>query len=105
FPQPEVVVFNAPYLPVRCSGGSWVERAWAGGCGGREVIDRFICEVPEYLAGSGRVFLMQSTLCGVDETLRRFNERGLQACVFAERALPFFETIMLLKAERMDLCI
>ncbi|MGF3523162.1 MAG: HemK2/MTQ2 family protein methyltransferase, partial [Candidatus Bathyarchaeia archaeon] len=101
----DVVVFNAPYLPVKCSGVSWVERAWAGGCGGREVIDRFICEVPEYLAVSGRVFLMQSTLCGVDETLLRFKERGLEARVVAERALPFFEAVMLLKAERTDLCV
>jgi hypothetical protein len=43
---------------------------------------------------------MQSTLSGCNETLRKFEENGLKASVVAERALPFFETIVLVKAKR-----
>jgi len=67
---------------------------------GRQVIDRFISEVPKYLRRGGRVFLMQSTLSDINETLRKFEENGLRASVVAEQALPFFETIVLVKAER-----
>lgn len=97
----DLVLFNAPYLSAELSEGvSWVERAWAGGVGGRRVIDRFIGEVSGYLRFGGRVLLMQSTLCGVDETLRKFEENGLRAGVVVERGLPFFEKLVLVKAER-----
>jgi release factor glutamine methyltransferase len=65
---------------------------------GRQVIDRFISEVPKHLKRTGRVLLMQSTLANVDETLRRFKEYRLSAGVVASQALPFFETITLIEA-------
>jgi release factor glutamine methyltransferase len=95
-----VVLFNAPYLPSgESEAGSWLERAWAGGATGRSVIDRFVSEVERHLRRAGRVFLMQSTLAGVDETLAGFEACGLRAAVVAERAVPFFETITLVRAE------
>jgi release factor glutamine methyltransferase len=97
----DLILFNAPYLPVECAeDDSWLGRAWSGGVAGRQVIDRFIDEASKHLRQGGRIFLMQSTLSGVDETLRRFEENGLRASVVAERALPFFEAIVLVKAER-----
>jgi release factor glutamine methyltransferase len=97
----DLVLFNAPYLPAGgCEDNSWLGRAWYGGVTGRQVIDRFICEVPKYLRRGGRVFLMQSTLSGVNETLGKFEANGLKASVVAERALPFFETIVLVGAKR-----
>jgi release factor glutamine methyltransferase len=95
------ILFNAPYLPSKPSEDkSWLVRAWAGGATGRQVIDRFICEAPEYLKENGCILLMQSTLSNVNETLRRFRKSGLRTSVVAKRALPFFETIVLVKAER-----
>jgi len=79
---------------------SWLGLAWAGGVAGRQVIDRFICEAPKYLKKDGRILLMYSTLSNVDETLRRFKEKGLKISIVTKRALPFFETITLVKAER-----
>jgi release factor glutamine methyltransferase len=97
----DLILFNAPYLPSEdTEDNSWLERAWSGGVAGRQVIDRFICEAPKYLKRDGRVFLMQSTLSGFNETLRKFEENGLKASVVAERALPFFETIVLVGAKR-----
>ncbi len=97
----DLILFNAPYLP---SGSdeftSWIGRSWAGGFDGRHVVDRFITKVPPHLKPEGRVLLMQSTLTGVEETLRKFDENRLTAKVKAEKKLPFFETLTLIEAKR-----
>jgi len=95
------IVFNAPYLPVgRMKADSWLEFAWAGGATGRGVIDRFIDEAPSHLDTGGCILLVQSNLSSVDETLRRFEQNDLRARIAAERAVPFFETLALVKADR-----
>jgi release factor glutamine methyltransferase len=96
----DLILFNAPYLPSEeGEEASWIGRAWAGGASGREVVDRFISQVPPYLKPNGRVLLMQSTLTGVEETIQKFREHGLTASVKAELKLPFFETLTLIEAK------
>jgi release factor glutamine methyltransferase len=96
----DVILFNAPYLPAESEkNDSWLDRAWAGGVTGRQVIDRFISEVPKHLKPTGHILLMQSTLADIDETLFKFEKCHLKTSVMANRALPFFETIILLKAK------
>jgi len=96
----DLVLFNAPYLPSEdVVDGSWLDVAWEGGVGGRGVIDRFIDEVCGRLRLGGCVFLLQSSLCDVGETLRRFGACGLVGRVVAECDLPFFETLVLVRAE------
>jgi release factor glutamine methyltransferase len=95
----DAILFNAPYLPEdEGAADSWIDRAWAGGTTGRQIINRFISEAPKHLKRSGRVLLMQSTLADVDETLRRFAAHHLTARIVADRALPFFETVVLIEA-------
>jgi release factor glutamine methyltransferase len=95
----DVILFNAPYLPADArEADSWIGRAWAGDVTGRQVIDLFISSVPKHLKRTGRVLLMQSTLTNVDETVRRLAECHLNAEVVADRALPFFETVVLIEA-------
>jgi release factor glutamine methyltransferase len=95
----DVILFNAPYLPSeKNENDSWVSRAWNGGVSGRRIIDRFICEAPKYLESKGEIMLMQSTLSNVEETLPRFEEQGLRAEVIARQDLPFFETLILIRA-------
>jgi release factor glutamine methyltransferase len=97
----DLILFNAPYLPSELGEDStWIGRSWAGGFSGREVVDRFIAEVPSFLKPPGRVQLMQSTLTGLEETLGKFRESGLSASVKAEQQLPFFETLTLIEAKR-----
>jgi len=99
----DLILFNAPYLPSKdVQSRSWLERAWAGGQKGRQVIDRFACESPKYLKKGGSIFLVQSTLSDVSETLHKFKERGLEADISARCALPFFETIVIVKAKRLS---
>jgi len=95
----DLILFNAPYLPSEPSESqSWIEHAWAGGPTGRKVIDRFITEALVHLEQSGEIMLMQSNLAGVEETKARFASAGLGANVVTQLALPFFETLVLLKA-------
>ena len=95
----DLILFNAPYLPSdEAEVESWIGRAWAGGANGREVVDCFISEVSQRLKPRGRVLLMQSTLTGLEETLRKFSKHGFKASVKAERKLPFFETLTLIEA-------
>jgi release factor glutamine methyltransferase len=95
----DLILFNSPYLPSeKGEAASWIGRAWAGGTNGREVVDQFIFEVPSHLKPYGRVLLMQSTLTGVEETIRKFNVQGLKARVISEQKLPFFETLTLIEA-------
>lgn len=96
----DVILFNAPYLPSESIElNNWLECGWSGGINGRQIIDRFICEASTYLKRKGHILLMQSTLSGVDETLNKFKQKGLQTEIIAEQSLPFFETIVLIKAE------
>jgi release factor glutamine methyltransferase len=98
--QFDLILFNAPYLPSEeAEGSSWLERAWAGGVSGREMVHSFICQAPKFLRPNGRILLMQSTLSDAEKTLECFEERGLRADVFARQDLPLFETIVLVKAE------
>jgi release factor glutamine methyltransferase len=96
----DLILFNAPYLPSEDGeAASWIERSWAGGANGREVVDSFISQLLVHLKPNARVLLMQSTITGVEETLQKFREQGLSARVKAERRLPFFETLTLIEAK------
>jgi release factor glutamine methyltransferase len=79
---------------------SWLGRAWAGGATGRKLIDRFIPDAAKHLKPIGHILLMQSTLACVDKTLTQFAEHGMKASVIADAALPFFETITLIRAKK-----
>lgn len=97
----DLILFNAPYLPVECGEGeSWLERAWAGGKTGRQVIDRFIRQSSRHLTLGGRILLLQSSLSGIERTLRGFAERGLSTRVVSVQDLPLFESIALIEARR-----
>lgn len=97
----DLVLFNAPYLPSEDhEDTSWIKQAWAGGLNGRQVVDRFINQVSLHLKPEGRVLLMQSTLTGVKETLKKFGSQHILARVKAEKKLPFFETLTLIEAKR-----
>lgn len=96
----DLILFNAPYLPSKpVEDNFWLERAWAGGVTGRQVIDCFICEAPKYLRENGRILLVQSTLSDVDETLQKLEKSGLKTNIIAKCTLPLFEKIVLVEAK------
>jgi release factor glutamine methyltransferase len=98
----DLILFNAPYLPSESTeGAALIERAWAGGANGRSVIDRFLHGVCRHLKVGGYIMLMQSTLSDVERTMRILEDKGFKAEVIASRNLPFFETIVLIEAEKL----
>ena len=94
----DTILFNSPYLPSqKQESETWIEKAWAGGFDGREVIDRFLKEVPNRLKKHGRLLLVQSTMSNVEKTLKTIFNIGLQVEVIAQKKVAF-ETIVVIKA-------
>jgi|Deesub1362A_J573_1020465.scaffolds.fasta_scaffold00109_20 release factor glutamine methyltransferase len=92
----DVILFNPPYLISDSQEPTdLLKKAWDGGAGGREVIDRFLFEVEDYLSKNGRIFLVQSSLNDLARTLSLIKEKGFNATVKAEKKL-FFERLYLL---------
>ena len=95
-----LILFNAPYLPSnQDEEKTWIGRAWAGGPTGRQLINRFVSDAPQYLNKNGRILLVQSSLSNVNETMRKFREAGLKVRIVAEKKV-MFETIVLIEARR-----
>ncbi len=95
----DLIIFNAPYLPAKMEGREWIELAWSGGSDGREIMDRFLFQAPNYLSDDGRILLVQSSLSNINKTMERFKEMRLKARVIAEEKLDF-EKIVVIEAER-----
>ncbi len=95
----DAITFNAPYLPGEPE--EPIDLALVGGKTGREVLDRFIKEVPEYLNPGGVVQIVQSSITGVEETLKRLKKAGLRGKITARRHI-FFEDIVLINATLSD---
>ncbi len=96
----DVILFNAPYLPTESNEEvTLLTSAWQGGKKGRDLIDCFIAQVSCYLNPQGRVFLMQSNLSGVEETINQFSLHGMKATILASSKLPFFELLYLIEAK------
>lgn len=87
----DLIVANPPYVPGKeappPAHGS--ARAWDAGLDGRRVLDRICSLAPQHLEGGGSLLLVQSALCGVEASLNRLREAGLNASVVARRREPF----------------
>ena len=86
----DAIVSNPPYLP-----GETDElprrgpgRAWEGGADGRLVLDRIIAGAARHLRPGGLAMVVHSSVCGVEETIERFEEAGLEARVAERRTGP-----------------
>lgn len=95
----DVVVFNPPYLPTDPDADDWMEVAIGGGPDGRAVIERFLRIVARVLKPSGCVFLLVSTITGVESVVETAAESGFDAVAVADESFPF-ETLTVLKLVR-----
>ncbi|HSA53148.1 MAG TPA: HemK2/MTQ2 family protein methyltransferase [Yinghuangia sp.] len=87
----DVVLANPPYVPAPACNlpERGPERAWDAGNDGRLLLDRLCRQIPHVLRPGGSVLLVQSSLCGVDATLRMLGSVGLRARVVARSREPF----------------
>lgn len=103
------VLFNPPYLPEAVPPDAdtapvpdtddWLSVAVSGGESGRAVIDPFLDDVGRVLRPGGAVFLLVSSLTGVDTVLDRAAENGLAGESVARESFPF-ETLEVLRLRR-----
>lgn len=86
----DVVTFNPPYLPAveETDLDPWFDVAITGGPTGRAVIERFLDDVGRVLDDGGRVFLLASSLAGIDDVRERAETAGFDSAVVAEDEYP-----------------
>lgn len=98
----DFIVFNPPYLPTsdeeKLSGKE--NLAFDGGKSGREVIDRFLEEFPEYLKDGGELFLLLSSLSDRGESAEKLREMGFSDEELVKRHVGLFEELSVLRAWR-----
>jgi release factor glutamine methyltransferase len=97
----DAVLFNAPYLPTDPDDerDDWMEVALSGGEDGREVIEPFLDSVGRVLAPDGAVYLLVSSLTGVEEVVQLAADEGFSAVALQDESFPF-ETLTVLKLIR-----
>ena len=93
----DMIIFNAPYLPGKSEDQNMEEKAWEGGEGGREVLDRFIKGVGEYMKEDGKLLIVQSSITGEEETIRTLEEHGLRGEIRGRKKVPW-EELQLIEA-------
>lgn len=95
----DVILFNTPYLPTE--NGDVIDDnlnyAFDGGLNGRKVIDKFLDEVKNHLNEKGIVQIIQSSLSGNKETLKKLDELGFISEIAASEHY-FFEDITLINS-------
>ncbi len=93
----DVVAFNPPYLPTEAAdeGDDWMEQALSGGPDGRRLIKPFLADVRRVLTEDGVVFLLISTLTGLEEVRSLAADGGLRTTTIAEEAYPFENLLVL----------
>ena len=87
-----LIIFNPPYLPVEEGETDWT---YAGGKNGRDVIERFVAKVKNYLKPNGTVLLLISSLTGEKEVIELFRNQKMKTKIVAREKVPWEELIMI----------
>lgn len=93
----DIIIFNPPYVPadedITCENLSY-----HGGEDGRRIIDQFLSQFPAFLNPKGKVYLLQSSLSNIEETLTILTTTKFTATVIARKHL-FFEELVVLRIQ------
>jgi release factor glutamine methyltransferase len=97
-----LVLFNPPYLPTKPGEriDDWLEYALDGGETGREVIARFLHEIPGLLTRMGRVLLLISSVSGLDETRNLVRMQGWEGSIVDLEQVEGGETLYVFRLIR-----
>jgi release factor glutamine methyltransferase len=75
----DLIIMNPPYLVDELEGSE--DLSWSGGSMGRELIDRFISGVKDFMADNGKAFFLQSDSNGIEESIERIRASGMDGSV------------------------
>ncbi|MFA5763882.1 MAG: HemK2/MTQ2 family protein methyltransferase [archaeon] len=92
----DFIAFNPPYLP--SDDMKWVDLD--GGKKGREIIDKFLEQLPSHMNVGGTLLLLVSSLNDEKEILKVLEKKGFVAKIVAEEKL-FFEVLYIINARKM----
>jgi len=92
----DLVIFNPPYLPTAEDERlpSWLDRAFNGGATGRREIKRFLEDIDRILSPGGRVLTVFSSLTGIDEVRKLYEEHGFFVELVSEEKVPFEKLVV-----------
>lgn len=85
----DLIVFNPPYLPGKPK--DELEKSWSGGKNGREIIERFLQEVRNYLHSNGRFFILVSSINEPKVLIKKYKLK------IVKREKYFFEELLVLE--------
>ena len=92
----DLIVFNPPYLPVNEPG--LLEKAWSGGRGGIEIIERFLDSVSNHLKDGGVFELLVSSLGDMERIDEVMKKNQIEYDIIVKRKL-FFEELSVIKGK------
>ena len=92
----DVILFNPPYLPTTEPPREAIDLSYHGGQEGRVLTSRFLKTFPQYLDAGGRVYLLQSSLSGIKDTLEFLQKKRYSAKIIAEKNV-FFEKLVVVR--------
>jgi release factor glutamine methyltransferase len=87
----DTIVSNPPYVPKPGDDelpARGLRRAWDAGADGRALLDPLCEQVARHLRPGGSVFLVHSSVCGIDRTVEQLEREGLQTEVVARHRGP-----------------
>lgn len=96
----DLILFNPPYLPTSKEEKvpGWLNYAFDGGISGREILDRFLEEVKDYLKPEGKVLILISSITGLKAVREKMEELGFEVDI-VERKKVSFEELMVVRGK------
>lgn len=94
----DLIVFNPPYLETEAKKFPDLD----GGKMGRELLDRFLTEMPAHLNKGGKCYFLQTDLNGYAATERKIESLGMELEVVARKRL-FFEELTVYRCWRREM--
>lgn len=100
----DLILFNPPYLPTIPEErlDDWLEYALDGGETGRDVIARFLQEIPSVLRPGGRILLLISSYTGLEETRDLIRSSGWDDSVIDRELVEGGEILYVLRLTRLS---
>lgn len=98
----DMIIFNPPYLPTSDDEKvpGWLNYAFDGGRDGRMAVERFLGHVCEYLAPSGMILLLVSSLTGIEDVSSRMGAIGFDVEIVGGEKCSFEELVVLMGKRR-----
>ena len=92
----DLILFNPPYLPTSKEEKvpGWLNYAFDGGISGREILDRFLDEVRDYLRPGGKILVLISSITGLEAVEERIKSPGFKADVAGRKKVSFEELMV-----------